>query len=108
MAARDDSRASSVFRAFGAFRSFGVLRKRVSSMNPTECSADGCAQCRHAQGGGARLEQATPGLAVLGSGYGASVADSMLCGRLDRWVGPADMCGAYEAAAPRSTCGANG
>jgi len=54
-----------------------------------------CASCRHACSDGAQLERAIPGLAVLGSAYGASIGNSLLCVRLDRLVGPSDSCSAY-------------
>jgi hypothetical protein len=57
-----------------------------------------CAACRHASGSGAHFESMIPGLSVFGSGYGASVGDSLLCARRDCLVGPRDGCNAYEAA----------
>jgi hypothetical protein len=54
-----------------------------------------CVHCAHALSGGAQLERAIPGLAVFGSGYGASIADSRLCQLHDRLVAPADHCAQF-------------
>ncbi|MGF6872491.1 hypothetical protein [Paraburkholderia sp. MM5477-R1] len=46
------------------------------------------------------LEQRIPGLAVFSSGFGASVADSRLCGLHDQLVSPGDVCARFEPVAP--------
>ncbi|XBS70729.1 hypothetical protein ABK905_06290 [Acerihabitans sp. KWT182] len=51
-----------------------------------------CRFCRQDRGG---TEQAIPGLAMLGSAFGASIGDSRLCRRHDRLVSPNDGCPAF-------------
>ncbi|MGG1947594.1 hypothetical protein AB1286_22835 [Trinickia sp. NRRL B-1857] len=56
-----------------------------------------CGDCRHRNPDRATIERAVAGLVVLGSGYGASVADSRLCLLHDQFVSPDDVCPAFEA-----------
>ncbi|MFM0168962.1 hypothetical protein [Paraburkholderia sediminicola] len=42
------------------------------------------------------MEQGIPGLAVFGSAFGASVADSRLCRLHDQLVSPRDSCAQFE------------
>ncbi|WP_240975741.1 hypothetical protein [Paraburkholderia aromaticivorans] len=42
------------------------------------------------------MEQDVPGLAVFGSAFGASVADSRLCRLHDQLVSPGDACAQFE------------
>jgi hypothetical protein len=42
------------------------------------------------------LEQSIPGLAIFGSAFGASVADSRLCRLHDQLVSPGDACPQFE------------
>jgi hypothetical protein len=51
-----------------------------------------CADCRFRAEDRHSLEQSIPGLAVFGSGFGASVADSRLCLVHDQLVAPLDSC----------------
>ncbi|SIT42201.1 hypothetical protein BN2475_340146 [Paraburkholderia ribeironis] len=60
-----------------------------------------CAGCRHRAGDRHALEQSLPGLAVFGSGFGASVADSRLCRLHDQLVSPGDVCAQFEPIASR-------
>ncbi|MEM5437871.1 hypothetical protein [Paraburkholderia diazotrophica] len=55
-----------------------------------------CADCRFRADDRHSLEQSIPGLAVFGSGFGASVADSRLCIVHDRLVAPRDSCGGFS------------
>jgi hypothetical protein len=54
-----------------------------------------CAHCRHYAQDRQTLEQRIAGLVMLGSGFGASVAESRLCCVHDRLVLPADTCGRF-------------
>jgi hypothetical protein len=55
-----------------------------------------CADCRFRADDRHSLEQSIPGLAVFGSGFGASVADSRLCLLHDQLVAPRDSCRAFS------------
>lgn len=68
----------------------------ISSPQPLSTLHRRCAACQHRDARPAALESAIPGLAALGSGFGASVADSRLCRRHDRLVTPHDTCAAFE------------
>ena len=57
-----------------------------------QASARCCADCRFRAEDRHSLEQSIPGLAVFGSGFGASVSDSRLCLRHDQLVSPLDSC----------------
>jgi len=59
-----------------------------------------CADCRFNQHDRNELERTLPGLASLGSAFGASISHSGLCLRHDRLVSPHDRCPAF-APAPR-------
>jgi hypothetical protein len=61
-----------------------------------ETHAPCCAGCRHRAENRDSLEQGIPGLAVFGSGFGASVADSRLCRLHDQLVSPRDTCAHFE------------
>ena len=54
-----------------------------------------CGECAHRAEDRASLEAQIPGLASLGSGFGASVAESRLCNLLDRLVSPDDSCSRF-------------
>jgi len=54
-----------------------------------------CAGCRHRADDRHSLEQSIPGLAVFGSGFGASVAASRLCRLHDQLVSPDDTCSQF-------------
>lgn len=56
-----------------------------------------CGDCLHRDSDRAHIERAVAGLVVLGSGFGASVADSRLCLLHDQFVSPDDACPAFEA-----------
>ncbi|WP_413737386.1 hypothetical protein ACL2XP_04605 [Sodalis sp. RH21] len=51
-----------------------------------------CRHCRFCRHDRASLESEIPGLAALGSAFGASLGDSRLCGRHDRLISPGDSC----------------
>ncbi|ACC72190.1 hypothetical protein PPMP20_25085 [Paraburkholderia phymatum] len=70
-----------------------VLDDRIHS-EPEVC-APRCADCRFRADDRHSLEQSIPGLVALGSGFGASVADSRLCLVHDRLVAPRDSCRAF-------------
>ncbi|BEU23081.1 MULTISPECIES: hypothetical protein [Paraburkholderia] len=55
-----------------------------------------CADCRFRADDRHSLEQSIPGLAVFGSGFGASVADSRLCLIHDQLVAPRDSCSQFS------------
>lgn len=55
-----------------------------------------CADCRFRADDRHSLEQSIPGLAVFGSGFGASVADSRLCLIHDQLVAPRDSCNQFS------------
>jgi len=57
--------------------------------------APACAHCVHRVDHRQALEQRIAGLAALGSGFGASVAQSRLCVLHDRLVSPDDGCGRF-------------
>jgi hypothetical protein len=61
-----------------------------------ETRAPCCAGCRHRAENRDSLEQGIPGLAVFGSAFGASVADSRLCRLHDQLVSPGDSCAQFE------------
>jgi hypothetical protein len=61
-----------------------------------EACAQHCASCRYRAADRHSLEQSIPGLAVFGSGFGASVADSRLCRLHDQLVSPDDACAQFE------------
>jgi hypothetical protein len=70
----------------------------MSSLRPLSAArSERCRDCRHRDPGRAGIERAVAGLAVLGSAYGSSVADSRLCLRHDQFVSPDDACPAFEA-----------
>ncbi len=54
-----------------------------------------CAHCRFYLRDRAGTELAIPGLAMLGSAFGASIGDSRLCRHHDRLVSPGDHCPAF-------------
>jgi hypothetical protein len=58
-----------------------------------------CEACTHRLTERASLETAIPGLTSLGSGFGASVAESRLCREHDRLVSPDDSCSRFQRAA---------
>jgi hypothetical protein len=60
-----------------------------------------CASCQHRADDRHSLEQSIAGLAVFGSGFGASVADSRLCRLHDQFVSPDDACAHFAALAAR-------
>ncbi|WP_175149708.1 hypothetical protein [Paraburkholderia ultramafica] len=66
-----------------------------------EACAPRCASCRHRAEDRHSLEHGIPGLAVFGSGFGASVADSRLCRLHDQLVSPGDVCAQFEPIPPR-------
>ncbi|WP_206956103.1 hypothetical protein [Trinickia acidisoli] len=51
-----------------------------------------CANCIHGDHDPASIERAIAGLVAFGSAYGSSIADSLLCMVLDRFVSPGDCC----------------
>ncbi|RDI97877.1 hypothetical protein DVT68_12300 [Dyella solisilvae] len=55
-----------------------------------------CLHCRHREEARQRLEPQLPGMASFGSAYGATVAESRLCGLHDCWVSPRDTCSQFE------------
>ncbi|CAE6772584.1 hypothetical protein R69888_03937 [Paraburkholderia haematera] len=55
-----------------------------------------CASCRYRAENRHSLEQSIPGLAVFGSGFGASVAGSRLCRLHDQLVSPDDTCAQFK------------
>jgi hypothetical protein len=59
-----------------------------------------CASCRYRAEDRHSLEQSIAGLAVFGSGFGASVADSRLCRLHDQFVSPRDTCVRFEPIPP--------
>ncbi|TDY24739.1 hypothetical protein B0G81_5181 [Paraburkholderia sp. BL6665CI2N2] len=61
-----------------------------------ETHAPCCAGCRHRAENRGSLEQGIPGLAVFGSAFGASVANSRLCRLHDQLVSPGDSCARFE------------
>ncbi|PTB19196.1 hypothetical protein C9I57_19430 [Trinickia symbiotica] len=54
-----------------------------------------CAACGHWSSVRSSLETAIPGLASLGSAFGASAADTRLCRRHDRLTSPRDGCRSF-------------
>ncbi|MGI4812436.1 MAG: hypothetical protein ACRYGG_03730 [Janthinobacterium lividum] len=56
-----------------------------------------CGQCRHLNRERRAVESALPGMIALGSAFGASLADSLLCQRHDCLVRPTDRCAGFEA-----------
>ncbi|RKP59334.1 hypothetical protein D7S86_00490 [Pararobbsia silviterrae] len=67
-------------------------------MRPVEPAPGRCGDCAHRSANRADLEALIPGLASLGSGFGASVAESRLCMLHDRLVSPNDACGRFSRA----------
>ncbi len=61
-----------------------------------ETRARCCEGCRYRAENRDSLEQDVPGLAVFGSAFGASVADSRLCRLHDQLVSPGDACAQFE------------
>ncbi|WP_213993400.1 hypothetical protein [Sodalis sp. dw_96] len=55
-----------------------------------------CGRCRFCQRDRDGTEQAIPGLAMLGSAFGASISDSRVCSQHDRLVSPNDSCSAFN------------
>lgn len=55
-----------------------------------------CAQCRHFSSGATLLEQAIPGLRVMGSGYSSVVSSDGLCVRLDRYLSANYSCDQFQ------------
>lgn len=66
-----------------------------------EACAPRCASCRHRAEDRHSLERGIPGLTVLSSGFGASVADSRLCRLHDQLVSPDDVCTQFDPIPPR-------
>ncbi|MBC8736889.1 hypothetical protein F6X40_08720 [Paraburkholderia sp. UCT31] len=81
-------------RGAGAAPYIGAVER--SSAADAPC----CAACRHRVSERDALERRIPGLAVFSSGFGASVADSRLCGLHDQLVSPGDVCARFEPVAP--------
>ncbi len=59
---------------------------------PADHRCERCRFCLRDRGGTERL---IPGLAMLGSAFGASIGDSRLCSQHDRLVSPNDSCPAF-------------
>ncbi len=54
-----------------------------------------CARCAHWSIARSTLEAAVPGLASLGSAFGASAADTRMCRAHDRLTSPHDRCRSF-------------
>jgi len=68
------------------------MNKPNGGDNPALPRCENCRFCLRDRDG---TEQAIPGLAMLGSAFGASIGDSRLCRRHDRLVSPNDSCPAF-------------
>ncbi len=60
-------------------------------------SAATCGGCAHFRNDGDHLEQAFPGLAIMGSGRGSVRAADGLCSRHDLYLGSDTCCDDHEA-----------
>jgi hypothetical protein len=74
----------------------GALRISSTADARDDACAPCCAGCRYRAESRDSLEQSMPGLAMFGSAFGASVADSRLCRLHDQLVSPADACPRFE------------
>jgi hypothetical protein len=66
----------------------------VAAAPPNEACAR-CADCGHWSGARSSLEVDIPGLVSLGSGFGASAADTRVCRLHDRLTSPRDQCRSF-------------
>jgi hypothetical protein len=73
----------------------GAVRIDSTAQAREETRVPCCAGCRHRAENRDSLEQGIPGLAVFGSAFGASVADSRLCRLHDQLVSPGDTCAQF-------------
>ena len=55
-----------------------------------------CARCIHFDNRPAKMEQDSPGLSSLSSGYGAVRGGDGQCARHQRYVSPQSSCGEFE------------
>lgn len=83
--------------AFAAVRPAGTAGAHDEPRD--ESCAPRCANCRYRTDDRHSLEQGIAGLAVFGSGFGASVADSRLCRLHDQLISPDDVCAQFAPAA---------
>ncbi|WP_201314048.1 hypothetical protein [Dyella sp. EPa41] len=56
-----------------------------------------CRHCRFRRDDPREIERRLPGMASLGSAYGASIGASALCEVHDAWVSPEDSCSRFRA-----------
>ncbi|MFC0693690.1 hypothetical protein [Paraburkholderia humisilvae] len=69
-----------------------AVAERPAPLTAAATRRPSCAGCRYRADDRHSIEQSIPGLAVFGSGFGASVAATRLCMRHDRFVSPDDAC----------------
>lgn len=64
-----------------------------------------CRDCAFFAGDRSALEAGVPGLASMGSAYGATLGESRLCARFDRFVSPGDGCASITPVLKRGVTG---